>query len=122
MLVGPGLDGEKIEVATIALGVATVAVEDATVYAQERRQLGRPVSGFRSVRHALADAHTRLEACRTPLYRAASLAQQILDAYGCADEYDMQRHVSDALVLPIFGGSSSIQCNNIAKQLGSRSR
>ena len=41
-----------------------------------------------------------------------------MGAYGCADEYDMKRHVCDALVMPILGGSSNIQRNNIAKRLG----
>ena len=146
MLVGPGLDVEKLEVAAIAVGVATAAVEDATVYAQERRQFGRPISAYQAVRHTLADAHTQLQACRLMLYHAASLAQQgrncsqessmaklfacdtglevvvkcqqILGAYGCAEEYDMKRYVCDALTLPIIGGSSNIQRNNIAKRLG----
>ena len=146
MLAGPALDVEKIEVAAMTLGIATAAVDDATAYAQERRQFGKPVSAFQAVRHTLAEAHTRLHACRLMLYHAASLAQQgrncsqeasmaklfvcdtarqivldcqqVMGAYGCADEYDMRRYVSDALVMPIIGGSSNIQRNNIARRLG----
>lgn len=146
MLVGPGLDVEKLEVAAMAVGIAAAAVEDATAYAQERRQFGKPISAYQAVRHTLADAHTKLNACRLMLYHAASLAQrgrpcsqessmaklfacdtgldivvkcqQVLGAYGCAEEYDMKRYVSDALTLPIIGGSSNIQRNNIARRMG----
>jgi alkylation response protein AidB-like acyl-CoA dehydrogenase len=44
--------------------------------------------------------------------------QQIMGAYGCATEYDMERHVRDITLLPIVGGSSDIQRNNIANRLG----
>ena len=43
--------------------------------------------------------------------------QQVLGAYGCAEEYDMERHVRDMTCLPILGGSSNMQRNNIANRL-----
>ncbi len=46
------------------------------------------------------------------------LCQQILGAYGCASEYDMERYVRDMLCMPIVGGSSKMQKNNIANKLG----
>jgi alkylation response protein AidB-like acyl-CoA dehydrogenase len=44
--------------------------------------------------------------------------QQIMGAYGYADGFDMERYVRDILVMPILGGSSAIQKNNIANRLG----
>ncbi|AMN47687.1 acyl-CoA dehydrogenase [Steroidobacter denitrificans] len=146
MLAGPALDIEKIEVAACALGIASAALEDAWQYSQERRQFGKAICGHQAVRHSLADLRTKLHACRLMLYHAAWLAdsgractvetsmaklfitetaleaaiasQRIMGAYGCAEEYDMERHVRDLLVMPIIGGSSDMQRNNIANRLG----
>jgi alkylation response protein AidB-like acyl-CoA dehydrogenase len=144
-IVGPGLDVEKIEVAAMALGVAAAALDDAWDYAQERKQFGKPVSAFQSIRHMLADCKTKLEACRLMTYHAAWLldqkkpasvetsmaklfvcdtgkeivltCQQVMGAYGYIKDFDMERYVRDCLVMPIFGGSSAIQKNNIANRL-----
>ena len=145
LLAGPGLDVEKLEVCAMALGIAEAAVADAWNYAEERRQFSQAISHFQTIRHMLADAKTDLYACRLMLYHAAHLAQEnkpcgiessmaklficerakaivlncqmILGAYGCDKEFDMQRYVRDILILPIAGGSSAIQRNNIAKRL-----
>ena len=144
-LVGPGLDVEKIEVAAMALGIARGAIADAWAYAQERVQFGKPICTIQSIRHMLADARTRFEACRLMTYNAAALidahqpaavetamaklfvcdtardivlsCQQILGAYGYVRDFDMERYVRDILVMPILGGSSAIQRNNIANLL-----
>lgn len=144
-LVGPGLDIEKIEVAAMALGIARGAVNDAWNYAQERVQFGNPICTIQSVRHMLADVKTKFEACRLMTYNAAALidaeqpaaadtsmaklfvcdtardivltCQQIMGAYGYVRDFDMQRYVRDILVMPILGGSSAIQRNNIANLL-----
>jgi alkylation response protein AidB-like acyl-CoA dehydrogenase len=146
MLAGPGLDIEKIEVAAMALGVARAAVEDAWAYAQERVQFGKPICTIQSIRHMLAEARTRLEACRAMTYLAARMVeqrrpaaaetamaklfvcdtardivlqcQQVMGAYGYVGDFDMERYVRDILVMPILGGSSAIQRNNIANLLG----
>jgi alkylation response protein AidB-like acyl-CoA dehydrogenase len=145
-IVGPGLDVEKIEVAALALGNAAAAVDDAWEYAQERKQFGKPVSAYQSVRHMLVDAKTKLHACRLMTYHAAWLldekkpasvetsmaklyvadtakdivlsCQQVMGAYGYIKEFDMERYVREALLMPIIGGSSAIQKNNIANRLG----
>ena len=44
-------------------------------------------------------------------------SQKVMGAYGCAKEYDMERYARDILLMPIIGGSSNIQRNNIAKRL-----
>jgi alkylation response protein AidB-like acyl-CoA dehydrogenase len=144
-IVGPGLDVEKIEVASMALGVAAAALDDAWDYAQERKQFGKPVSAFQSIRHMLADCKTKLQACRLMTYHAAWLldqrkpasvetsmaklfvcdtgkeivltCQQVMGAYGYIKDFDMERYVRESLVMPIFGGSSAIQKNNIANRL-----
>jgi len=145
MLVGPGLDIEKIEVAAMALGIAAAAVDEAWTYAQERSQFGKPISSFQSIRHMLAEVKTKLHACRVLTYQTAETldregkapletamaklfvcqaaqeivltCQQILGAYGYIKEFDMERHVRDILIMPILGGSSAIQKNNICNML-----
>jgi alkylation response protein AidB-like acyl-CoA dehydrogenase len=146
MLAGEALDVEKLEITAVTFGIAQAALEEAWQYAQERRQFGRPISGHQAVRHALALARTRLEACRHMLYHGAWLAsegrpcsvetsmaklfvaetaveivlecQRVMGAYGLAEGYDMERHVRDILGMPIVGGSSNMQKNNIANRLG----
>ncbi len=146
LLAGRALDVEKIEITAVTFGIAQAAVEEAWAYAGERRQFGRPIAAHQAVRHDLAEARTKLEACRLMLYHAAWLAntgqpcsvetsmaklfvadtaveialvcQRILGAYGLAEGYDMERHVRDLLGMPIVGGSSNMQKNNIANRLG----
>lgn len=146
MLVGRGLDVERLEITAVALGIASVAVDDAWRYAQERSQFGRKISGHQAVRNMLVEARTKLAACRHMLYHAAWLAtegrdcsvessmaklfvgdtavdivltcQRVMGAYGCAREYDMERYVRDIVCMPIVGGSSNMQKNNIAGRLG----
>ncbi len=146
MLAGKALDVEKIEITAVTFGIAQAAVEEAWHYAGERRQFGRPIAAHQAIRHDLAEARTKLEACRLMLYRAAWLAQhdrpcsvetsmaklfvadtaveigltcqRVLGAYGLAEGHDMERHVRDLLGMPIVGGSSNMQKNNIANRLG----
>ena len=145
MLASEALDVEKLEISSVALGIAHAAMDEAWEYAQQRRQFGKPISAHQSVRHDLVEARTKLQACDHMLYHAAHLAQnrepcsvetsmaklfigdttleivlkcqQVMGAYGCTSEYAMERHVRDILVMPIVGGSSKIQKNNIAARL-----
>jgi len=144
-LVGPALDVERLAVAAMALGMMRGALETAWSYAGERRQFGKLIGEHQAVRHTLVDARTTFAACEHMLYHAAWLAQlerpcavessmaklficeqalqvilkcqQVLGAYGCAAEYAIERHVRDITCLPIIGGSSNIQRNNIANRL-----
>lgn len=148
MITGSGLDVEKLEVAAIALGIASAAFEDAWEYSQQRVQFGKPISLYQSIRHKLADMRTQLHAARLMLYHAAWLATQgercgvetsmtklfvtetaktialecqtIFGAYGYVKEFDTERYVRDALLMPIIGGSSAIQRNNIVNWSGLR--
>jgi alkylation response protein AidB-like acyl-CoA dehydrogenase len=145
MLAGRALDVEKLEISAVAYGIAAAAVDEAWAYAQERRQFGKPICAHQAVRHALVDARTKLQACRHMLYHAAWLAassrpcavetsmaklfigeaaveivlacQRILGAYGCAEGSDMERYVRDVCLMPIVGGSSNMQRNNVAARL-----
>lgn len=150
MLVGRALDVERLEITAVAMGIASAAVEDAWRYSAERVQFGRHISGHQAVQNMLVDAKTKLVACRHMLYHAAWLAtegrdcavessmaklfvgdtaveivlacQRVMGAYGCAREYDMERYVRDIVCMPIVGGSSNMQKNNIAHRLGLPSR
>lgn len=146
MLAGRALDVEKLEITAVTFGIAQAAVEEAWSYAQDRKQFGKPISGHQVVRHRLVEARTRLEACRHMLYHAAWLAnegrpcsvetsmaklfvadtaveiglacQRVMGAYGLSEGHDMERHVRDLIGMPIVGGSSDMQKNNIAGLLG----
>jgi alkylation response protein AidB-like acyl-CoA dehydrogenase len=142
LLAGPALEIEKLETPALALGVAEAAVAEAWDYSQQRKQFGAPICTIQSIRHMLSDVQTKLQACRLMLMSAASkvhngqpsavdtsmaklyvsdtardivlTCQQVLGAYGYAHGFAMERYVRDALVMPIWGGSSAIQKNNIA--------
>jgi len=141
-LAGRALDVEKIEISATAFGIARAALAEAWTYAQQRVQFGRPISQHQAIRHKLVVAATRLQACRHMLYHAAALAsegrpcaietsmaklfiadtgveialacQQVMGAYALSDAYEMDRHVRDLLGMPIVGGSSDMQKNNLA--------
>lgn len=143
LLAGPALEVEKIAPAAMALGTAEAALTEAWAYSQQRVQGGKHICGHQAVRHVLADAQTKLQACRLMLRNAAWLVetgqpsavatsmskvyvtetgkeivlncqQYVMGAYGYAHGFNMQRHVRDCLAGPIFGGSTAIQRNNIA--------
>ncbi len=144
-LAGPTLEIEKLQPSAMALGIAEGAVAEAWAYAQERTQFGKKICGHQAVRHQLAEVQTKLQACRLMLDHAAGLVdrgepsavqtsmtklyvsetvrdititcQMVMGAYGYAEGFNMERYVRDAMVLPIFGGSSAIQKTNIANLL-----
>ncbi|VVT01102.1 acyl-CoA dehydrogenase family protein [Hoeflea sp. EC-HK425] len=145
-LAGPALEVEKLEVAAMALGIAAQAVDDAWEYSQQRKQFGSRICSVQSIRHMLADVQTKLAAARLMLYRGCWLAdnnlpcsaetsmakmyvcelgldivltcQKVMGAYGYAKGFDMERYVRDMLLMPIIGGSTAIQKNNIANRMG----
>ncbi len=146
MLVGRALDVEKLEISAITFGIAQAAVEEAWAYAQQRVQFGKPIAAHQAVRHKLVEVRTQLEACRHMLYHAAWLAQQgrpcsvetsmaklfvadtgvqialacqrVMGAYGLSEGHDMERNVRDLLGMPIVGGSSDMQKNNLGRRWG----
>lgn len=145
LLAGRALDVEKLEISATAYGIAAAALDEAWAYAQGRVQFGQPIARHQAIRHRLVEARTRLQACRHMLYHAAWLAnegrpcsvetsmaklfiadtgveialacQQVMGAYALSDAYEMERHVRDLLGMPIVGGSSDMQKNNLASLL-----
>jgi isovaleryl-CoA dehydrogenase len=143
-----GLNHERLIIAAQSLGMAQRAFDDVLAYVKERKQFGRPIGSFQTLRHRLADLATELESTRLLVYdvaarvdenpemlfpREASMAKlkatelakrttleamQMMGGYGYAVEYDMERQVRLALVTTIYGGTSEIQRDIIAKTLG----
>src|ERR671936_808772 len=101
-----GLNVERLILAATMLGMGERALDDALAYVKERRQFGRPIGSFQALQHRLADLATALE------------GMQMMGGYGYSSEYDMERLVRATLVATIYGGTSEIQRNIIAKTLG----
>jgi short-chain 2-methylacyl-CoA dehydrogenase len=140
------LDGGRISVAAMGLGLAQGAYELARSYAREREQFGRPVASFQAIQFALADMATEIEAARGLVYKAAWLkdqdrpfaqeaamaklytgelskrvadrALQIHGGYGFMDEYAISRLYRDQKVLEIGEGTNEVQRMVIARHLG----
>jgi isovaleryl-CoA dehydrogenase len=143
-----GLNVERLILAATMLGIGQRAFDDALSYVKERRQFGRPIGSFQALQHRLADLATELEAARLMTYwvaskvdedpdrmlpreasmvkllvtetaqKAALEGMQMMGGYGYSSEYDMERLVRATLVSTIYGGTSEIQRNIIAKTLG----
>ena len=140
------LDGGRISVAAMGVGLAQGAYDLAFEYAQERRQFGRPISKFQAVQFALADMSMEIEAGRQLVYRAAWLkdqgkpfglaaaqaklytgllsnravnsALQIHGGYGFMEEFAISRLFRDQKILEIGEGTNEVQRMVIARQLG----
>ena len=140
------LDGGRISVAAMGLGLAQGAYDLALGYAREREQFGKPIASFQAIQFALADMATEIEAARGLVYRAAWLkdegrpfaleaamaklytgelskrvadrALQVHGGYGFMDEYAVSRLYRDQKVLEIGEGTNEVQRMVIARQLG----
>jgi short/branched chain acyl-CoA dehydrogenase len=140
------LDGGRISVAAMGVGLAQGAYDLAHAYAQERKQFGQPIARFQAVQFKLADMATEIEAGRTMVYKAAWLknqgrdfalaaaqaklytgelsnravnwALQIHGGYGYMDEYAISRLYRDQKILEIGEGTNEVQRMVIARHLG----
>jgi len=140
------LDGGRISVAAMGVGLAQGAYDLAFAYAQERRQFDKPIAKFQAVQFKLADMATELEAGRNLVYKAAWLkdqgrdfalaaaqaklftgelsnravnwALQIHGGYGYMDEYPISRLYRDQKILEIGEGTNEVQRMVIARHLG----
>ena len=140
------LDGGRISVAAMGLGLAQGAFDLASSYARERKQFGQPIGKFQAIQFQLADMATEIEAGRNLVYKAAWLkddgrpfaqaaaiaklytgelanravnaALQIHGGYGFMDEYAISRLYRDQKVLEIGEGTNEIQRLVIARGLG----
>ena len=141
-------DLERCGNATMALGQASGALEDALEYVQERRQFGKPIIDFQAVQLRIAEMAMRVEAARLLIHRAASNASdglpsagdssiakcfanevarevtgnalQLMGAYGYSRAFPMERRLRDAWGWGIAGGAIDIQKVNIASALVGR--
>jgi alkylation response protein AidB-like acyl-CoA dehydrogenase len=139
------LDGGRISIAALGVGIAQGAFEAALRYAKQRKQFGRPISEFQAIQHKLADMATEIDAARLLTLRAASMkddgrnvnkessmaklytsetavrvaneAVQIHGGYGFLKDYPVEKFYRDAKLCTIGEGTSEIQRLVIARQL-----
>ena len=139
------LDGGRIGIGALAVGLAQAAYEEAVRYAQERETFGAPIAQHQAVQFMLADAATEIEAARLLVYRAAWLKQQarpftvaaaqaklfatemaervtrnaiqIHGGYGYSSEFPVERIYRDARLMTIGEGTSEIQRLVIARNI-----
>jgi len=139
------LDGGRIGIAALSVGLAQGAYEAARRYAHERRQFGQAIERFQAIQWKLVDAATRIEAARLLTYRAAYLKDQgvrftressmaklyaseaavrvaddcvqIHGGYGFVKDYPAEKYFRDVKLLTIGEGTSEIQRLVIARQL-----
>jgi len=139
------LDGGRISIASLALGIAKGAYEEALQYSQERHQFDKPISSFQAISFKLADMATEieaaelltLEACdlkmrKQPVSKVAAMAKyyasevsvkvatdavQIFGGYGYTKDFPVEKHYRDSKLCTIGEGTSEIQKIVIAREV-----
>ncbi|HEY6367742.1 MAG TPA: acyl-CoA dehydrogenase family protein [Candidatus Binatia bacterium] len=139
------LQGGRVGIGAMAVGIAQGALEESTKYARMRKQFGKPIAEFEAIQWMLADMATEIDAARLLVYRAAQLkdrgmlfvtaaaeaklyaaetamrattkAIQIHGGYGYIKDYPVERYFRDAKICEIGEGTSEIQRMVIAKEL-----
>jgi len=140
------LDGGRVGIAAMSVGLAQGALEQATAYAKERTAFGAPIAKLQAIQHKLADLKTQIEAARLLTYRAAALKEagrpfteeaaiaklfasevavraaeenmQIHGGFGFIEESAVPRFYRDAKILTIGEGTSEILKYVIARKMG----
>jgi alkylation response protein AidB-like acyl-CoA dehydrogenase len=140
------LDGGRIGIGAMAVGIAQAAYERSLSYAKERKQFGSPLSKFQAIQFKLADMALKIELARNMVYKTAWLkdqgkpyakeasmcklyaseicmevtnqAVQIHGGNGYMREYQVERFMRDAKLLEIGEGTSEIQRIVIAREIG----
>ncbi|WP_264738580.1 acyl-CoA dehydrogenase [Cytobacillus firmus] len=140
------LDGGRIGIGAMALGIAQAAYEKALQYAKERQQFGRSLSNFQAIQFKLADMAMKIELARNMVYKAAWLkdqgrpfakeasmcklyaseicmeiadqAVQIHGGYGYMKDYHVERYMRDGKLTEIGEGTSEVQRMVIARLIG----
>lgn len=139
------LDGGRVSIAALSIGMAQGAYDAALKYSKLRKQFGRPISEFQAIQHKLVDMATKIDASRLLNYRAATMldagkrvtresamaklfaseaavsianeAVQILGGYGFIKDYPVEKFYRDVKLCTIGEGTSEIQRLVIARQL-----
>ena len=139
------LDGGRVSIAAMAVGIAQGALEEAVRYAKERKQFGRPIGDFQGIQWHLADMALQVDASRLLTYRAAWLedqgrpfkteaamaklyasetsmmvcnkAIQVHGGYGYVSDYPVERMLRDAKLTEIGEGTSEMQRLVIAREI-----
>ena len=139
------LDGGRISIAALGLGIAKGAYQAALQYSKEREQFGKPISHFQAIAFKLADMVTEIEASELLIYSAADKknkgehmtkegamakyysseiavkiandAVQVLGGYGYTKDFPVERYYRDSKLCTIGEGTSEIQKLVIAKQI-----
>ena len=139
------LDGGRISIGALSVGIAQAAHEESIRYAKQRELFGKKLSELQAIQWMIADANTQIEAARLLVYRAAWLKEQgsffnreaaiaklfatemaenvarnaiqILGSYGYSREYPVERMYRDARLMTIGEGTSEIQRLVIAKRV-----
>ena len=139
------LDGGRISIAALSVGIAQGAYDAALRYSKQRKQFGRPISEFQAIQHKLADMATSIDAARLLTYRAGYMkdqgqrvtkesamaklfaseiavrvcddALQIHGGYGFIKDYPVEKFYRDVKLCTIGEGTSEIQRLVIARQL-----
>ena len=140
------LDGGRISIAALALGIAQGAFESALKYSQERRQFNQPIFDFQGIQFKLADMATDIDAARLLTWRAAWMgrnggqfdhaegsmsklragetavwvteqAVQILGGYGYIKDFPVEKWYRDSKIYTIFEGTSEVQRIVISRAL-----
>ena len=140
------LDMSRPGIASLGVGLAQAALDEAVTYAKQRVQFGKPIISFQAVQHILADMAIQLEAGRALVYAAAKHidnhpkemskassmckvfatdmamkvttdAVQVLGGYGYMKEYPVEKMMRDAKILQISEGTNQIQRNVVGQEL-----
>ncbi|MCL4425563.1 MAG: acyl-CoA dehydrogenase [Firmicutes bacterium] len=142
------LDGGRVAIGALAVGIARASLDASLRYAGERVQFGQPINRFQAIQFKLADMATRIEQARLLVHKAAWLKEkglpytkeasmaklaasetavwaaleaiQIHGGYGYIKEYLVERYLRDAKLMEIGEGTSEVQRLVIARQLGCR--
>ena len=139
------LDGGRISIAALSLGIAKGAYEASVAYSQEREQFGQPISNFQAIAFKLADMATKIQAAELLIRQAANLknakekvtkasaiakyyaseicvevatdAVQIFGGYGYTKEYPVEKFYRDSKLCTIGEGTSEIQKLVISREV-----
>jgi len=131
------LDGGRISIGAMAVGLSQAALDASTVYARERKQFGKPIGSFQGVAFMIADMATETEAARSMVWRSAwtkdqgqdystvaaqaklfasevsqrvtNMGVQVHGGYGYVEEYKVERFMRDAKLTELGEGTSQIQ-------------